>query len=173
MGEKDIAILQLDNRLSGCGGLPVRSSSDLEGNEECFSICYPVVMGYDTDPDALIISPIGIDSLYTADDNDYILFNAGVHQIAGGGPLVDASGNLIGIIYGFDTENSSDCAIASETLMSGLNGMGVNYTRAGDNSGADASSGEEETGGAQRSDDQPLPAVPSNGRFQFILQAAP
>ena len=172
-GARDIAILQLDNSFSGCGSLPVRSSSDVDGNEDCFALFYPAAMSYDTDPGAVIISPAGIDSLYSADDNDYILFNAGNANVAGGGPLVDASGNLIGIIYGYDTENNSDCAIASESLMSGLDGMGVSYTRAGGSGGTDASSGTEETGGAERSEGQPLPAIPSNGRFQFILHAAP
>lgn len=146
--EQDFAILKLDQTLNGYKPLKIRDSSTVKPAEVVYSVGFPA------NNDLTVIST------YTASDvtfkrgtvskaeNTYKGW-AGNFQVNGyfiqtdsaisggdsGGPMIDASGNVIGISVMGDSANNFYYAVASDVVTPALDTLGVEYNKAPDTPG--------------------------------------
>ena len=128
--QADLAVLLLDNELSGCTGLPIRSAEDLEAEEDCYALWHSFAEDAEGESDTVMITRGEVQGFSVIDDTEYLVYNPDESVYGVGGPLVDDSGSLIGIIAGASEEDS--CAITSDALICGLDSLGVSYIGPGD-----------------------------------------
>ena len=106
--EKDIAVLKLEEKPSKLTPISVGSSKDLQVGQYSFAIGSP--FGLDYTLTTGVISALGrkIDGIGGVKINDMIQTDAAINMGNSGGPLLDSSGNLIGMnTVIFSTSGSS------------------------------------------------------------------
>ena len=138
--EMDFAVLKLDDKLAGCKSLPLRSSDDLTQTEDCYALGFPTVLAFSQDgikytSEDVTITYGKVNKVSTIKGVEYVVNSASVASGNSGGPLVDAAGNVIGIIQGIQSDGMSDnysYAIASDALIETLDKLAVTYTKDGD-----------------------------------------
>ena len=151
--EMDFAVLKLDDKLSGGKNLPLRASSDLEQTEDTFALGFPTVPTFSQDGAKLTSEDVTItygkvNRLSTIRGVEYVVHSAIVSGGNSGGPLVDAEGNVVGIVQGKLTPDMLDSygyAIASDALIETLDRLGVTYTKAREVSGQTEDTTDEKT----------------------------
>ncbi|HUM85397.1 MAG TPA: trypsin-like peptidase domain-containing protein [Lachnospiraceae bacterium] len=145
--EMDYAILNLDSQLYDRTYLKVRSSATVQQTEPVYALGFPGEIEYFQDVNTYTSSDVTISngqvSKNTRINNvDYVQCSAKFVGGNSGGPLVDGSGNVIGICEGttgtgFDTDYYY--AIAIDQLTQALDALGIEYTKS-DSTGSAATS---------------------------------
>ena len=138
--EMDFAVLKLDDKLAGCKSLPLRSSDDLTQTEDCYALGFPTVLAFSQDgmkytSEDVTITYGKVNKVSTIKGVEYVVNSASVASGNSGGPLVDAGGNVIGIIQGIQSDGMSDnysYAIASDALIETLDKLAVTYSKDGE-----------------------------------------
>ena len=147
--EMDFAVLKLDDKLAGCKSLPIRSSGDLTQTEDCYALGFPTVLAFSEDgmkytSEDVTITYGKVNKVSTIKGVEYVVNSASVASGNSGGPLVDAGGNVIGIIQGVQSDGMSDnysYAIASDALIETLDKLAVAYSKPGPDGGNDGNNG--------------------------------
>lgn len=162
--EMDFAVLKLDDKLSGGKNLPLRASSDLEQTEDTFALGFPTVPTFSQDGAKLTSEDVTItygkvNRLSTIRGVEYVVHSAIVSGGNSGGPLVDAAGNVVGIVQGKLTQDMLDSygyAIASDALIETLDRLGVTYAKAGE---APAPATDDQAAAGDAAEPAPAPEV--------------
>ena len=159
--QMDFAVLKLDEKLAGCKNLPLRASKDLEQTEDCFALGFPTIPTLSQDgvkytSEDVTITYGKVNKVSTIGGVEYVVHSAKVSGGNSGGPLVDAAGNVVGIIQGNLTDGMSEAysyAIASDALIETLDRLAVTYVKPGEPAPQTDNGGGEQTGG-----EEPAPA---------------
>lgn len=139
--EMDFAVLELESKLSGCKSLPLRSSEDLNQTEDCFALGFPAEITSFQDAvtytsEDVTITYGKVNKITTISGVEYVVNSAKVTQGNSGGALVDANGNVVGIIkskYMVDgMSDSYSYSIATDVLIETLERLGVTFEKVGD-----------------------------------------
>ena len=171
--EMDFAVLKLDDKLAGCKSLPLRPSTDLNQTEDCFALGFPTITTFSQDgikytSEDVTITYGKVNKVSTIRGVEYVVNSASVSSGNSGGPLVDAGGNVVGIIQGKQSDGMSDSysyAIASDALIETLDKLAVTYTKAGETAPAATEEKKEEPAEA------PAPEVNKDQLNSAISQA--
>lgn len=138
--EMDFAVLELESKLSGCKSLPLRSSEDLNQTEDCFALGFPAEITSFQDAvtytsEDVTITYGKVNKITTISGVEYVVNSAKVTQGNSGGALVDANGNVVGIIkskYMVDgMSDSYSYSIATDVLIETLERLGVTFEKVG------------------------------------------
>ena len=137
--EMDFAVLELESKLSGIKALPLRASEDVSQTEDCFALGFPAEITSFQDAvtytsDDVTITYGKVNKVTIILGVEYVVNSAKVTEGNSGGALVDASGNVIGIIkskYLVDEMTDSySYSIATDVLIKTLDRLGVTYQKA-------------------------------------------
>ena len=103
----------------------MQSSKDLKKVEKRFALGYPMIKPFSQDDtyytsDDLTINPCKAYIITRIGDVEYVVHSAKISDISSGGSLVDAYGNVVGIIQGNNTDGMEEAysyAIATDDLL--------------------------------------------------------
>lgn len=138
--EMDYAILTLEEKLHNRTTLPLRSSETLKQTEAVYALGFPADVldiadqnYYDADDVTITsgtVDKVGADTIDFNDGRPYNNVDCVAHSalISGGssgGPLVDASGNVVGINAAI--ANGRNLSVASDQLIATLEALGIDY----------------------------------------------
>ena len=156
----DLAVLELEGKLDGCSGIPVRSSSELTASEECSVLWFSPIVTYSQDgPNEDCFTAHGkVKEVVTKGGIELVRYKAdnAVFEQPSSGPLVDAGGNVIGFTTGAASSNGNDdCyAVSSDTLIRHLKNCNVHFS-------SPETSKQEDEKPSQRKSDPPTLIKPS------------
>lgn len=176
--EMDFAVLKLDDKLAGCKSLPIRSSDDLTQTEDCYALGFPTVMAFSEDgmkysSEDVTITYGKVNKVSTIKGVEYVVNSASIASGNSGGPLVDAGGNVIGIIQGVQRDGMSDnysYAIASDALIETLDKLAVAYTKPGETDVDGGKGGEGGNNGATT--EPPTPVGADKSKLNAAIENA-
>lgn len=137
-----LAVLKLKDSLSGCKPLSLISAESLSSSDACYSLGISSIVSMDSDSKEVSISQGIFKKITSIADVEYVVSSASPETGSNGGPLVDANGNVIGIVAGMaaDGEDNMACyAVTSDTLIKTLDRLGIAYRNAGSDAGRDGS----------------------------------
>jgi S1-C subfamily serine protease len=116
---KDIAVLQLGQKVTGLAPVTIGSSRDLQVGQKVIAIGNP--FGFDHTVTKGIVSALGRSMLGAGEVTirDMIQTDASINPGNSGGPLLDSAGELIGMntmIYGSSTSTGVGFAVPVDTI---------------------------------------------------------
>jgi len=138
--DADIAILNLKDSIKNRTYLTLRTS-DVDRSEQCFSLGFPGIMGDYDDQELNTAADVSIDEgivnkITTVGSIEYVVSSAKTVEGNSGGPLVDAEGNVIGVVQAYTSSlagfaDGYSYAITIDEVVNLLNPRGISYTEAG------------------------------------------
>ena len=153
----DFVALKLKTPLADYTALKIRDSHDnpVESTESCYVLGFPYKMQYlkgdnknKFAPENVEVTPGTVKQMDTNGDGIMNITMTGtISEGYSGGPLVDADGNVIGIAYGSD--DNQTFATASQEFAKVLKTIGIEYTTSDSAPAASDAETEEQTESAE------------------------
>lgn len=143
--EMDFAVLSMSSQLYSRTYLSIRSSDSVEQSETVYAMGFPTLVEEFQDvntfnSDDITINDGRVSKLNTINGVDFIQCSAAFNSGMSGGPLVDETGYVVGIIQSTTSEGTGGeyyYAIAIDQVVTALNDRGIEYTT---NSNSDSGS---------------------------------
>lgn len=133
----DLAVIQANKPIPGVTTLPLRSAKELPVGEKVYALGYPGVAEYAADVNDYSIGSLtatdGMVSRHlTSSGVQCMAHTAAINHGNSGGPLIDGSGNVVGIntfmVQDPDTSELRGYAIYIDYAMEALEKLGLDYT---------------------------------------------